>query len=64
MSTTLTDKSPQRSSKVLCVVYGLIAAAALVATWTQNTAYLHAGIGRFFIGAESRPPRQAYRDAR
>ena len=49
MSTTLTDKSPQRSSKVLCVVYGLIAAAALVATWTQNTAYLHAGIGRFFI---------------
>ena len=49
MSTTLTDKSLQRSSKVLCVVYGLIAAAALVATWTQNTAYLHAGIGRFFI---------------
>src|SRR5271166_688996 len=48
MSTTLTDKSLQRSSKVLCVVYGLIAAAALVATWTQNTAYLHAGIGRFF----------------
>ena len=48
MSTTVTDKSLQQGSKVLCVVYGLIAAAALVATWTQNTAYLHAGIGRFF----------------
>ncbi len=48
MSTTLTDKSLQPSSKVLCVVYGGIAVAAHVATWTQNTAYLHAGIGRFF----------------
>ena len=48
MSTTLTDKSLQASSKLLCVVYGGIAVAALVATWTQNTAYLHAGIGRFF----------------
>jgi hypothetical protein len=48
MSTTLTDKSLHPSSKVLCVVYGGIAVAAHVATWTQNTAYLHAGIGRFF----------------
>jgi Terpene cyclase DEP1 len=48
MSTTFTDKSLHPSSKVLGVVYGGIAVAALVATWTQNTAYLHAGIGRFF----------------
>jgi Terpene cyclase DEP1 len=48
MSTTLTDKSLHPSSKVLCVVYGGIAVAALAATWTQNTAYLHAGIARFF----------------
>jgi hypothetical protein len=47
--TTTTDPSLQQSSKVLCVVYGGIAAAALVATWPQNTAYLHAGIGRYFI---------------
>jgi len=33
---------------VLCGVYAVIAVAALVATWTQNTAYLHAGIARFF----------------
>lgn len=37
------------SSKVLCVVYAGIAVAALVATWSQNVAYLHAGIGRFLI---------------
>jgi hypothetical protein len=48
MNTTLTDKSLQPSSKVLCFVYGAIAIVALIATWTQNTAYLHAGIGRFF----------------
>lgn len=28
------------SSKVLCAVYGMIAVAALVATWSQNAAYL------------------------
>jgi len=27
------------SSKVLCVVYGTIAVAALIATWSQNLAY-------------------------
>ncbi len=48
MSTTLTDNSLQPISKLLCVAYGGIAVAAHVATWTQNTAYLHAGIGRFF----------------
>ena len=28
------------SSKVLCAVYGAIAIAALIATWSQNTAYV------------------------
>jgi hypothetical protein len=49
MTSTLTRNSLRQSSKVLCVVYGGIALAALVATWTQNTAYLHAGI--FFLAA-------------
>jgi hypothetical protein len=48
MTSTLTAKNLQQSSKVLCVVYAGIALAALVATWSQNAAYLHAGIGRFF----------------
>jgi Terpene cyclase DEP1 len=48
MSSTLTSKSLHQTSKVLCVVYAVIAIGALVATWTQNTAYLHAGIARFF----------------
>ena len=29
------------SSKILCAVYAVIALAALVATWSQNLAYLH-----------------------
>ena len=34
-------KSPLPTSrKVLCVVYGVVAVAALVATWSQNVAYL------------------------
>ena len=49
MNTTLTGNSLRQSSKVLCGIYGMIAVAALTATWTQNAAYLHAGIGRFFI---------------
>jgi Terpene cyclase DEP1 len=47
MTTTITGNSLRQSSKVLCVVYGGIALAAPVATWTQNTAYFHAGMGRF-----------------
>jgi hypothetical protein len=47
------DQADQASSiptprKVLCVVYGAIAVAALIATWSQNTAYLHAGLARFY----------------
>ncbi len=48
MTTTITGNSLRQSSKVLCIAYGGIALAALVATWTQNAAYFHAGIGRFF----------------
>ena len=41
---TTADRVDQASSiptsrKVLCVVYGAIAVAALVATWSQNLAY-------------------------
>ena len=36
------------SSKVLCTVYGLIAIAALIATWSQNAAYFD-NPGRFMI---------------
>ena len=34
------------SSKVLCAVYALISIGALIATWSQNIAYL--GSGNFF----------------
>jgi hypothetical protein len=43
----LTASSLPTSSKVLCVVYGVIAVAALIATWSQNAAYFHAGIAGF-----------------
>jgi hypothetical protein len=43
----LTATSLPTSSKVLCVVYGVIAVAALIATWSQNAAYFHAGIAGF-----------------
>lgn len=36
------------SRRVLCVAYGVIAVAALVATWTQNAAYFDKP-GRFLI---------------
>ena len=36
------------SRKVLCVIYGVIAVAALIATWSQNVAYLDAG-GRYLL---------------
>jgi hypothetical protein len=41
-------RSLTTSRKLLCTAYAVIAVAALVATWTQNTAYLYAGIARFF----------------
>ena len=41
---TTADEADQASSiptsrKVLCVIYGAIAVAALIATWSQNLAY-------------------------
>jgi len=38
------------SRVVLCVVYGVIALIALIATWSQNVAYFQSG-GSDFIGA-------------
>jgi hypothetical protein len=43
----LTASALPTSSKVLCVVYGVIAVAALIATWSQNAAYFHAGVAGF-----------------
>jgi hypothetical protein len=39
MTTTEPVTALPTSSKVLCVVYGVIAVAALIATWSQNAAY-------------------------
>jgi hypothetical protein len=39
MTTTEPATALPTSSKVLCVVYGVIAVAALIATWSQNAAY-------------------------
>jgi hypothetical protein len=39
MTTSQTQTALPTSSKVLCAVYGVIALAALIATWSQNIAY-------------------------
>jgi hypothetical protein len=39
MTTTEPATALPTSSKVLCAVYGVIAVAALIATWSQNAAY-------------------------
>lgn len=39
MTETRPDVGLPTSSKVLCAAYGLIALAALIATWSQNLAY-------------------------
>lgn len=41
MNETHVDAAMPTSSKILCAVYAGIALAALVATWSQNLAYLH-----------------------
>ena len=38
---TATARSLPAIRKVLCAVYGLIAVAALAATWSQTAAYVH-----------------------
>ena len=39
MTTSQAQTALPTSSKVLCAVYGVIALAALIATWSQNAAY-------------------------
>jgi hypothetical protein len=39
MTTSEAETALPTSSKVLCAVYGAIAIAALIATWSQNVAY-------------------------
>jgi hypothetical protein len=50
MTTTEPATALPTSSKVLCAVYAVISIAALIATWSQNVAYLHApsGLGGFW----------------
>src|SRR3712207_5449617 len=40
MTTSQAQTALPTSSNVLCAIYGVIAVAALVATWTQHVAYL------------------------
>jgi hypothetical protein len=48
-----------RSTKVLCAVYALLAVAALVATWSQNLAFFaanpSAGVMDFIRGGYANP---------
>jgi len=41
MNDTRVDVDMPTSSKILCTVYAVIALAALIATWSQNLAYVH-----------------------
>ncbi len=43
MTETNTSAGPPTTTKVLCAAYGAIAVVALVATWSQNSAYLDRG---------------------
>lgn len=57
MTTTEPATALPTSSKVLCVVYGVIAAAALIATWSQNIAYFDtpSGLGGFWTDTKVNP---------
>ena len=48
MTETRPDVALPTSSKVLCAVYAVIAFAALIATWSQNVAYLDDPAGFLF----------------
>ena len=48
MTRTHAETALPTSSKVLCAVYGAIAIGALIATWSQNVAYLD-NPGGFFL---------------
>lgn len=43
MTETHTSAGLPTTTKVLCVAYGVIAVVALIATWSQNVAYLDRG---------------------
>jgi len=57
MTTTEPATTLPTSSKVLCAVYGVIAFAALIATWSQNIAYLDtpSGLGGFWTDTKVNP---------
>ncbi len=48
MTTSQAETAIPTSSKVLCAVYGVIAIAALIATWSQNAAYFD-NLGGFLL---------------
>jgi Terpene cyclase DEP1 len=48
MTTTQAGTTIPTSSKVLCAAYGVIAIAALIATWSQNAAYFN-DLGGFLL---------------
>jgi Terpene cyclase DEP1 len=57
MTTTEPATALPTSSKVLCVAYGVIAVAALIATWSQNIAYFDtpSGLGGFWPDTRVNP---------
>ena len=57
MTTSRTETGLPTSSKVLCAAYGAIALAALLATWSQNVAYLHkpSGFVDFWVATKVNP---------
>ncbi|AGB22857.1 Protein of unknown function (DUF2834) [Mycobacterium sp. JS623] len=57
MTTTEPETVLPTSSKVLCAAYGVIAIAALIATWSQNIAYLDtpSGLGGFWTDTKVNP---------
>ena len=54
MTTTQAEAALPTSSKVLCVVYGVIAVAALIATWSQGLQYLHGLSGQLDFWVDTR----------
>jgi hypothetical protein len=57
MTTTRAEAGLPTSSKVLCAIYGVIAVAALIATWSQNIAYFStpSGLGGFWADTKVNP---------
>jgi Protein of unknown function DUF2834 len=57
MTTSQAARTLPTSSKIVCAVYGAIAIAALIATWSQGLAYLHSLSGQidFWVDAKVTP---------